>query len=59
MSVHAAAPWHSWISPPNGSRRLISSPLGSVSASVESGGEQRESAVRVLAVVVSGVDAYQ
>jgi hypothetical protein len=37
MSVHAAARWYSWISPPSRSRRLISPPLGGGSAFVESG----------------------
>src|SRR5712691_1041842 len=32
MSVHAAARWYSWISPPSRSRRLISLPLGRASA---------------------------
>jgi hypothetical protein len=38
MSVHAAARWYSWMSPPSRSRRLISLPLGCGSAFVGSDG---------------------
>ena len=37
-SVHAAALWYSWISPPSRSRRLIAPRLAGVSAFVASGG---------------------
>src|SRR6266568_9067999 len=37
MSVHAAARWYSWISPPSRSRRLIPPQVGGGWAFVESG----------------------
>jgi transposase len=55
MSVHAAARWYSWISPPSRSRRLISPWLAGRGGVRRVGREQRESAVWALAVVVGGV----